>query len=127
MAFTLDTLSFQNTGDVGTDITLSMSAFDGAVYDGAWIELEWDTASDFSNPTQLPEDNDMGLFPDDGKTSSTRRITNLPSDAQIYIRANATALNWEESTTYDPAFTSSGFVDDYEGAGSPGSGFNVRS
>lgn len=127
MAFTLDTLSFQNTGDVGTDITVSMSAFDGTVYDGVWVKLEWDTASDFSNPTQFSDEKDMGLFPDDGYASSSRRITNLPSDTQIYVRATAEALNWEESTTYDPAFQSAGFTDDYDAAGQPGSEFNVQS
>lgn len=127
MAFTLDTFSFQNTGDVGTDITVTMSSFDATVYDGVWIQFEWDTASDFSNPTSFSDDKDVGLFPDDGYGSVTQRLTNLPSDTQVYIRATANAVNWEESTTYDPAFNSTGFTEDYEAAGEPGSSFNVQS
>jgi len=103
-----------------------MSSFDQTIFDGVWIELEWDTDSGFSNPTPLPEEKDIGLFPDDGFASSTRRITNLPSDTEIFVRATATALNWEEDGTYNDAFLSSGFQNDYDDAGKPGSAFNVE-
>lgn len=126
MSIELASLNIKNISDVGFDVEVSMSVFDGVLHDGVWITLEWDTSSDFSNPTKLPDSKDMGLFPDDGYASSSRRITDLPSDTEVFIRVSAESVNWQESVTYNDAFNSSGFEADYDAAGQPGSEFNVQ-
>jgi len=125
MTIELSSLTLQNTGDVATDVEVSMSTFDELIHDGVWIKFYRSNTGDFTGEEErLPESADVGLFPDDGYSSEVIRARGLVSDAENFIKAEAESINWEESSTYNDAFDSEGFTQSYNDAGQPGSSFD---
>lgn len=109
MSFVIGTLNFQNTGDVGTDVAVNMSELDPAVVDAARISLD---ASDQETTGFVDYGYGQEKIYFAASDSKTRRMIDLVSDSTNYVRAQASPVNFEEtSTNFSDLFGTTVFED----------------
>lgn len=124
MTIEVSNLVFQNTGDVATDLEVSLSTFEGIIHDGVWIKFYVSETGDFNGEEKkLDASTDVGLFPKDNYSSELTRLRSLLSDEENFVKAVAESINWEEQSSFGDAFNSEGFEQSWQNAGQPGTGF----
>ena len=96
MVFSVNTLNFQNTGDVATDAAVDMSELDPKAVDAARITLDASEQED-SGFDDYEFTKDKVYFA--AGDSESRRMIDLVSDSTNYVRAQASTVNFEESIT----------------------------
>lgn len=96
MVFSINTLDFQNTGDVATDAAVEMSELDPKAVDAARITLD---ASDQEDSGFNDYEFTKNKFYFAAGDSESRRMIDLVSDSTNYVRAQAGTVNFEESIT----------------------------
>lgn len=96
MVFSINTLDFQNTGDVATDTAVDMSELDPKAVDAARITLDASEEEDSGFDDYEFTKNKVYFAASD---SESRRMIDLISDSTNYVRAQASNVNFEESIT----------------------------